>query len=448
MSFNPNLGNKRPSLSARKKIDLPDGWEFRRLKEVASVRPSNIDKKSSENERDVKLCNYTDVYNNQFIESDIDFMEATATAAQINRLTLKQGDILLTKDSESWDDIGIPALVKEDLSDVVCAYHLFLVRPDRDKVHPDYLYWAIYSRFVSFQFERSATGVTRYGLSTPKATNVVIPIPPLDIQKEISSHITQEIEKIDSLIEDKEILMSALDEKKTSSTHEFVKQGTKNGALLKDSGIPSFGKIPAHWEVVPNKAIFREINNKSETGDGELLSVSETTGVTLRSEKDVNMFESKSLEGYKKAKKNDLVINTMWAWKGAAGIAPQNGLVSPSYHVYRPNDRILPEFADILYRSPGYVSEMDRFSEGVWKSRNRLYPDVFLRMDTVLPPKEEQQAIVDELTKQFDIIDTLDGLISDSIELLEEKKEAIITKAVTGQKQVNESIEENLEVEI
>lgn len=447
MSVNPNLSGKT-LLSAKEKIDLPDDWDFRRLKEVASVRPSNIDKKSSEDEGDVDLCNYTDVYNNQFITSDIEFMEATATTAQINRLTLNKGDILLTKDSESWDDIGVPALVEENLSDVVCAYHLFLVRPDRDKVLPEYLYWAIYSRFVSFQFERSATGVTRYGLSTPKATNVVIPIPPLDIQKKISSYINQQIEKIDSLLEDKENLRNVLEEKVTSSTYEFLKRGTKEGALLKDSRIPSFGKIPAHWEVVPNKAIFREVNNKSETGDGELLSVSETTGVTLRSEKDVNMFESKSLEGYKKAKKDDLVINTMWAWKGAAGISPQNGLVSPSYHVYRPNDRMLPEFADILYRSPAYVSEMDRFSEGVWKSRNRLYPDVFLRMDTVLPPKEEQQRIVDELVKKHNTIDRLDGLIDDSIELLEEKKQSIITKVVTGQIQVISPKKGSLEVEL
>jgi type I restriction enzyme S subunit len=160
------------------------------------------------------------------------------------------------------------------------------------------------------------------------------------------------------------------------------------------------------------------------------------------------MFESKSLEGYKKTKKDDLVINTMWAWKGAAGIAPQNGLVSPSYHVYRPNDRMLPEFADILYRSPAYASEMDRFSEGVWKSRNRLYPDVFLRMDTVLPPKEEQQRIVDELVKKHSTIDRLDGLIDDSIELLEEKKQSIITKVITGQTHVRSPKEGSLEVEL
>jgi type I restriction enzyme S subunit len=290
-------------------------------------------------------------------------------------------------------------------------------------------------------------GATFTEISTEELKSVKLPKPDLNTQKKIVSYIESEISKIDSLIDKKREHKELLSEKKKSLLARFLFGGVENH-ILKKSGNPTFGKIPSHWKIVPNKAIFREVNNKSEDGEGDLLSVSENTGVTLRSEKDVNMFESESLIGYKIAEEGDLVINTMWAWKGAAGIAHQSGLVSPSYHIYRPNELMISGFADLLYRSPPYVAEMSRFSEGVWKSRNRLYPDVFLRMDTVLPPKEEQREIVDKLKDEMESIEKLTNDIEKSIEFLKEKRQSIITKAVTGQVDIGDVEDDETGVKI
>ena len=88
--------------------------------------------------------------------------------------------------------------------------------------------------------------------------------------------------------------------------------------------------------------------NVPNTGEEELLTVSHLTGVTPRSEKDVNMFEAETTEGYKICLAGDLVINTLWAWMGAMGVSFVNGIVSPAYNVYQPGPRLEPSFVDAL----------------------------------------------------------------------------------------------------
>ena len=109
--------------------DIPEHWEVRRLRTIASVRASGVDKNAIEDEVPVLLCNYVDVYKNDRITASIDFMQATASLEEIHAFELKANDVIITKDSESWDDIAIPTFVPEALSGVVCAYHLALIRP-------------------------------------------------------------------------------------------------------------------------------------------------------------------------------------------------------------------------------------------------------------------------------------------------------------------------------
>lgn len=200
----------------------------------------------------------------------------------------------------------------------------------------------------------------------------------------------------------------------------------------RDSGLRWLGNIPGHWTLRRAKYLFREVDDRSTTGDEELLSVSHLTGVTPRREKNVTMFMAESNVGHKICQPGDLVINTMWAWMAALGVAAQEGLVSPSYGVYRPlSNDLLPGYADRLLRTSTYAAEYTRRSTGVNSSRLRLYPDQFLRIPVVVPPEDEQRAIV-----RF--IGHFDGAVSRYIRakqklimLLEEQRRAIIYRAVT-----------------
>lgn len=202
---------------------------------------------------------------------------------------------------------------------------------------------------------------------------------------------------------------------------------------MRDSGVKSLGAIPAHWVVERNKTVLREINERSLGGE-ELLTVSHLTGVTPRADKqDVTMFLAESTDNCKRCQPMDLAINTMWAWMGALGIVSTPGIVSPSYNVYRfrrPSDHE-PRYFDYLFRSAPYVAEINRYSKGVWTSRLRLYPESFLQMPVLLPPKREQQAIVNFLNNKTAAIDALIARKERLFELLEEKRQALITHLVT-----------------
>jgi type I restriction enzyme S subunit len=193
------------------------------------------------------------------------------------------------------------------------------------------------------------------------------------------------------------------------------------------------GNVPSHWRWSRNKDLLAESLSVSPEGTEELLSVSHLTGITPRSEKNVTMTAAESLDGYRLVEAGDLVINTMWAWMGALGVSKQAGIVSPAYGVYRPrpNAAFCPGFYDYLYRSTPYVMEMTRLSRGIWSSRLRIYPDVFLSMAIPVPPLEEQRAIADYLDRETSRINTLIEEQQRLIAMLRERRSAVITHAAT-----------------
>ena len=161
-------------------------WTTAALGDLVDLRLSSVDKKSEPDETPVLLCNYTDVYRNRLIHSDLDFMRATATEREIEKCALQTGDVVITKDSEQYDDIGVPALIRDDAPDLVCGYHLAILRPRTEIVEGGYLFHALNTREVQHQFHAYANGVTRFGLRKADIERVQIPVPPLGEQRRIA----------------------------------------------------------------------------------------------------------------------------------------------------------------------------------------------------------------------------------------------------------------------
>ena len=201
----------------------------------------------------------------------------------------------------------------------------------------------------------------------------------------------------------------------------------------KDAGVSWVGSIPAHWPEKRAKYYFKEIDDRSQAGDEEMLSVSHITGVTPRSQKNVTMFKAESNVGQKRCQPGDLIINTMWAWMSALGVSNHTGIVSPAYGVYRPrsNQDYDYYYLDSLLRIEGYRSEYICRSTGIRSSRLRLYPDKFLSMPVVCPPQEEQQTIARFLKAQGRLFRKFIRNKRQFIELLKEQKQNVINQAVT-----------------
>ncbi len=201
--------------------DIPESWEVRKLKYVANCFPSNIDKHSKENEETVRLCNYTDVYKNDFITNEMDLMVATAKKEQIKKFTLLKNDVIITKDSETADDIANPALVIENLENIVCGYHLSIIRPYKN-LDGGYLFRALQCKPINVQFELCSLGVTRVGLGVYDMKSAKIPVPPISEQKEIFSFIQTETTKITKTITTIEKEITLVEEYKTALIAEAV----------------------------------------------------------------------------------------------------------------------------------------------------------------------------------------------------------------------------------
>jgi type I restriction enzyme S subunit len=298
-------------------------------------------------------------------------------------------------------------------------------------VDREYLYWACKALEDRVRSETVGMGIPH--VNGEYLANLRVPTPHEQRQRAIADYLDRETARIDALIAAKERVLALLAEKRRALITRAVTRGLDPHAPLRDSGIPWLGEIPAHWETERARWLFRELDIRSETGDEELLTVSHLTGVTPRSEKDVNMFEAETNEGYKLCEAGDLVINTLWAWMGAMGVSPMNGIVSPAYNVYRPGPRLLPAYIDALARLPVFAQEVTRYSKGVWSSRLRLYPEGFFEVYLPLPPQFEQRAIVEHIARETAKLDALRAATERTIALLKERRSALIAAAVTGQ---------------
>lgn len=169
-----------------RRFALPKGWSWVSISDVAKLSFSSVDKKSVEGEKAVRLCNYMDVFYNRRITNKLPFMDSTASDADIRKFTLNKGDVVLTKDSETPEEIAIAAVVYEQIDNLVCGYHLAVLRPDVAKITGEYLMSAINFHPNHHQFVRLANGATRFGLGIDSISNAQIPLPPLAEQRKIA----------------------------------------------------------------------------------------------------------------------------------------------------------------------------------------------------------------------------------------------------------------------
>lgn len=203
---------------------------------------------------------------------------------------------------------------------------------------------------------------------------------------------------------------------------------------VKDFCMPWLGKVPAHWEVRRLKYLLRERDARSTTGAEQLLRVSQYTGVTERNRTDGGDeadTRAASLVGYKLVTRGDLVVNIMLAWNGSMGVSRFDGIASPAYCVYRFGHGAKPWYFHHLLRSPAYKARIRALSTGVVDSRLRLYTDDLYRMEALVPPPNEQAAIVRFLDHADRKIRRAIRAKQQLVKLLEEEKQAIIHRAVT-----------------
>ncbi len=418
--------------------EVPEHWDVRRLGQIGRLSKGTGGNKDDELPSGVQCVRYGDLYTTHtfFIPKSRSFV-SPARAKDYTPITF--GDVLFAASGETIDEIGKSA-VSLIQSEACCGGDVILFRPERE-VDARYMGYATDCRPAAAQKATMGRGITVKHIYGDQLKYLTLALPPLPEQAAIVRFLDHADRRIRRYIRVKQKLIMLLEEQKQAIIHRAVTRGLDPNVRLKPSGVEWLGDVPDIWEVRPAKYFYREIDDRSETGEEELLSVSHITGVTPRSQKNITMFMASSYVGHKVCKPGDLVINTMWAWMAALGVARQAGIVSPSYGVYRPlrASTLLGEYADLLLRTKPYVSEYVCRSTGIRSSRLRLYPEQFLRVRIVCPPPDEQRAILASVSA--DTAKTGQAITSTQREIsfLREYRSRLIADVVTGKLDVREA---------
>lgn len=296
-----------------------------------------------------------------------------------------------------------------------------------------------YCHIIERHLRNNTIGMGIPHVNSKILNNSTVLIPSKQEQTAIASFLDEKCGKIDTAIDQKQKLIELLKERKQIIIQNAVTKGLDSNVKMKDSALEWIGEIPKHWEVKKAKFLFDEIDERSKNGEEELLSVSHMTGVTPRSEKEVNMFLSESYAGSKLCKKEDLVFNIMWAWMGALGVSKYSGIVSPSYSIFRQktSNTFNPKFLEELLKSTKYIEYYNQVSTGLHSSRLRFYSRMFFDMKLAFPEKEEQDKIVNQIHIKSSKIDKAVDFQQQQIEKLKEYKSSLIDAAVTGKIKVS-----------
>ena len=403
--------------------DLPSHWEIRRLTDVADMRVSNVDKRSDNGELPIRLCNYVDVYKNDYIIQEIPFMMATASESEIENFRLQGGDVLITKDSEAWDDIGVPALVTEPATDLLCGYHLALLRP-REHILGAYLFRCLQTQASQYQFNIQARGVTRYGLTHNGIRSVHVPLPPLPEQCVITRYLDRSDDRIQRFVSAKERLIALLEEERQAVINRAVTRGLDPNVPLKASGVEWLGDVPAHWEARRLKTLCA-----MRSGDSITAQSIEPTG-------EYPVFGGNGLRGYTSRYTHDgdfPLIGRQGALCGNVHIA--HGKFWASEHAVVVS--LQPEHDVKWFGAALEVMNLNQYS--ISAAQPGLSVERVLNLHLCVPPKEEQRRIANHLASATAAIDAKIARARRQIELMEEYRARLIADAVTGKIDVREA---------
>ena len=428
---------------------LPAGWSVQSLKRVAAVRSSNVDKLTKDDEAPVRLCNYVDVYHRDVIDESVPFMAATASETEIDRFRLRAGDVLITKDSEAWDDIAVPAYVPDEFTDVLCGYHLAQLRPVPSRLDGSFLRYALLAHPFRDQFRVRANGITRYGLSLDAISGSTLPVPPLERQGAIAGFLDRRTARIDRLVAKKRRLISLLEEKRTALITHAVTRGLDPHAPTKPSGIDWLGDVPTHWGILNLRRVatlktgHTPSRSKSEywtdctipwfglvdvwqIRDGRRLYLGETAEKISRLGLDNSAAELLPA---------GTVVVSRTASVGFSGIMPKPMATTQDFVNWVCGEQLVPEY--LLYFFRAMQPEFRRLTHG--STHSTIYmPDV-LKFVALLPPLKEQVAVVAFIQQNSDRYFKLVKSITAAIDRLTEYRAALITAAVTGRIDVSDT---------
>lgn len=424
--------------------EIPEHWNFEQLQYIGHFTSSGIDKKIKDDEPLVKIVNYTDIYSNsaRILNSNRNYMEVSCPEQKRIEHQIRKGDLIFTPSSETIVDIGLSALVDEDLENTAYSYHVLRFRFEKDIDHFFKTYMCN-NHFVLNQFSANAKGTTRQILNRENFNTTLVILPPKSEQTSIAIYLDEKTAQIDSLIEKKKKLIELLKEERTAVINQSVTRGVDPNVKLKHLGIDWLGKIPEHWEVKKLKYVgyirygLGQPPRKLDTG----LPLIRATNIERGriNEKDLIFVDPDDVpfERDPVLKENDIIVVRSGAYTADSAIIPKKyeGSISGYDMVLRvQNDN--PFFISYCLLSY-YVLVNQLYLQRLRAAQPHLNKEELGETFLLMPKKNEQDRIVQYIETETKRLDETISKIENEMELLSEYRTALISEVVTGKIKVN-----------
>lgn len=264
--------------------------------------------------------------------------------------------------------------------------------------------------------------------------------PSMSEQEAIAGYLDRKCGAIDETIEKQKSVIEKLKEYKQSIITKAVTKGLDKSAPMKDSGIEWIGQIPQHWDTCKIKHKFYLSSEINYDPTATLLSLFTHIGVRPRTEMEDKGNKAQTVIGYSLVKNGDIIVNKLLAWMGAIGLSDYNGATSPDYDIYRLRNLTdnNAKYYHYLFRSNNFKNECYKYGRGIMLMRLRTYPEEFLNIFIPNITKAQQNDIVEFLDKKCSEIDKTIEDKEKLIEKLVEYKKSLIYECVTGKRKVLE----------
>lgn len=416
----------------------PQGWEAIPLRYVCKLNPSVAFDGLDEDE-DLTFLPMEKVKGGYFIPNTDKFSKYGSSYS-----TFEDGDIVLAKVTPCFENGNIAIARDLVAGKGFGSSELFVIRATAAERR--FLFYYFQSSIFKQDGQASMTGAGGLKRVSPDVLRQHhLPCPSRDVQRRIANYLDRETARIDGLIAEKERMLALLEEKRAALISRIVTRGLDPDAPLKPSDQAWLGEIPAHWAEPRAKGLFREVDQRTETGEETLLSLRMGKGLVPHHEVSEKLLEASDVTGFKKIEPGQMVINRMRAASGLIAVATEAGLVSPDYAVFDVVDQELSiEYFLELFKTSLLQAVFKSSSKGLGTGEQgflRLYTEAFLSLHFPYPPVDEQLTIVKFVRQQRSEMLHMENLLRHSIDLAEERRAALITEAVTGQIPLEEMTE-------
>ena len=397
--------------------EIPSEWEVIKLKNIF------YEKKHTRN----MSLNCGSISFGQVICKDDDKVpEATKMAYQ----EVLNGEFLINPLNLNYDLISLRiALSKIDV--VVSAGYIVL--KNKIEINKEFFKYLLHRYDVAYM-KLLGSGV-RQTINFNHIANSLLVLPTDIEQTKIANFLDQKTAQIDQAIALKQQQIEKLNEYKQIVIQNAVTKGLNPNAPMKNSGVDWIGDIPEHWQMKRLKYVLDERNERSKTGEEPLFMVSQKYGLVVRADYHEKAEVAQSNIDNKIVYKNDLVFNKL---KPHLGVFYKSeidfkGLVSPDYAVYKVKNYIYDmKYLELLFRNPKYIEQFIIRATGIVEGLIRLYTASLFELPVMIPPKEEQKAILNFVKKENNKIDISQQNLEKQIDRLKEYKNILINQAVTG----------------